>query len=203
MIDAANQNTSQSDYQRANAVLKAEGRVTPSLLQRRMGISYASALSLMTKLNRARPSAAAPADADLILDSCTFQRLLAIWSGLRGRKNIEIEDDELHAVLLGDGVSSTVTIRSAVGRASGENRACAAVHNAVGADEEIAQALYEARRLVVVVGAAPAKLMGREIKIILCELRRRVLQSCVISFGIQYLELTEDDTLCIAVIFSS
>jgi hypothetical protein len=202
MIDVASQDPSQSDYQRAEAILKAEGHVTPSLLQRRMHISYAFALPLVEALNLERPGAIVRADIDLNLKSGSLRLLQAILAGSYGSKDIGIADDELHALLFGDGVSSSVTIKTAVGESSGEDRAYRAFHNAVGAAGEIAQELYRSKRLIVIVSAAPATLMGREIKIICAELHRRVDQSCPISFGIQYWDSSEKDSLSVAFMFS-
>lgn len=202
MNDTSSENDFPSDYQRAKAILKAERRVTASLLQRRLGIGYGSASQLAAELSRAELGSAVRPGIDLIMNSRTFHLLLAIWDRPRGEGYIGIADDEFQALLTADGVSTTVTIISAVGQATGPHRASLAVRNAVGTSEEFAQAINGAKKLVVLVGAAPAALKGRELKIILCELRGHVDESCSISLGIQYLEPSEDDVLFVTVIFS-
>jgi DNA segregation ATPase FtsK/SpoIIIE-like protein len=191
MNDATTGSTFSSDYQRARAIQQAEGRVSASLLQRRLGIGYISALHLVSELNRKEPPSAI--DVRLALDSRTFYLLLAIYAGRRGDGDIGIDEDELEILLTGNWEATTVTVISAVGQAVGPDRACLAVHNAVGTSKEVAHAILRAKKLVVIVSAAPATLMGRELKIILRELRRHVGEFCSISLGIDSQAPSGDD----------
>lgn len=202
MNDTTQGNAFRLDYHRARTIFKAERTVTASLLQRRLGIRYSSALELAAELRRGQPGSAVRSDVALVLNSRTLYLLLEICRGPRGSSDIEITKDDFDALLTGGGASSKITIRSAVGESGGPDRARLAVYNAVGATEEIAHAFHGAKRLVVLVRAAPATLMGREIKIILSEFRRRVDESCSISLGIQHVAPSEDDTLCVTVISS-
>lgn len=179
-----------------------ERRVSASLLQRRLGIRHISAVRLVAELNRGQAAFAVQPDADLILNSRTLRLLLAICAGPSCDGDIGIAEDELQALLTADGVSTTVTIISAEGQATGPRRAFLAVHSAVASKNEIEQAIHGAKKIVVLVRAAPGTLMCRELKIIFRELRRRVEESCSISLGIHYLEPSEDDLMFVTVIFS-
>lgn len=190
------------DYHRTRAILKAERRVTASLLQRRLGIGYGAVSQLGAELGRGQPGSEVRAEVDLVLNCRTLYLLLKIWHRPRGSSDIVIAKDDLNSFLTGDGVYSKITIRSIVGKSSGLNRACLAVRNAVGVSQASPQALHVAKRLIVLVSAAPTTLMGREIKIILSEFRRRVDETCTISLGIHYLEPSKDDSLCVTVISS-
>ena len=200
MTDATPENAFPSDYQLAIAILQAEGRVSASLLQRRLGLGYMSALHLATELNRKLPGSAI--DVHLTLDSKTLHLLVAMCAGSYGDGDIGIAEEEFQALLTADGVSTTVTILSAVGHAAGPHRASLAARNAVATSKEFAQAIHEAKKFIVLVGAATATLMGRELKIIFRELRRRVDESCSISLGIHYIVPSEDDILFVTIIFS-
>ena len=199
MNDATIENAFPSDYQRARAISKAEGRVSASLLQRRLGIGYISALHLAAELNRTQPGSAI--DVHLALDSRTLHLLVAMCAGPYGPGDIGIEEGEFQALLTADGDSPTVTIISAVGHAAGPHRASLAVRNAVATSNDFSQAIHEARKIIVLVGAAAATLMGSELKIILRELRR-CGNDCSIGLGIHYMEPSENDFLSVTVIFS-
>ena len=200
-MNTASPNASPSDRQRAHAVLKAERRVTASLLQRRLGIGYIAASQLATELNQAQ--AGLPVRyLDLLLNSRTLRLIMAISAGPLNEGEIGIAEDEFHALLTGQGTSTTVAIRSAVGRAVGPARAALATRETLRPYDEFAQAIRGAHNLVVLVGAAPATLMGRELKIISRELRIHVGGSCSISLGVQCLEPSDDDPLFVTVIFS-
>ena len=201
MDDATRGNTWEFDYQRAEAVLKAEGRVSASLLQRRLGIGYISALHLALELNRTESGLAT--DVHLALDSRTLHLLITMCAAPCGDRDIGIAEEDFQALLTANGGSTTVTIRSAVGHADGPYRASLAVRNAVATNYEFAQAIHGAKKMAVLVGAAPATLMGRELKIIFHELRRCVDDSCSINLGIQYLDTSYDDILSVTIIFSS
>lgn len=200
MNNATRGSASRLDYRRARAIWQAEGRVSASLLQRRLGIGYISALHLASELNRTENGSAT--DVHLALDRRTLHLLIAMSAAPCGDRDIGIAEEDFQALLTADGVSTTVTIQSTAGHAGGPHRASIAVRNAVGANYELAQAIHGSKRLVVLVGAAPATLMGRELKIIFRELRRRVNDSCSINLGIRYLEPSEDDVLFVTVIFS-
>ena len=201
-MNTASPNASPSDRQRAQAVLKAERRVTASLLQRRLGIGYIAASQLATEINLAQ--AGLPVRyVDLLLNISTLRLLVAISGGPLNEADIGIAEDEFHALLTGQGASTTVAVRSAVGHAVGPERAALATLQALCAHDEFAQAILGAHKVVVFVGAAPATLVGRELKIISRELRSRVGESCSISLGVQCLEPSDDDPLFVAVIFSS
>ena len=201
MNDATTKNAFPSDYQCARAIRQAEGRVSASLLQRRLGIGYISALHLASELNRTESGSAT--DVHLALDSRTLHLLIAMCAAPCSDGDIGIAEEDFQALLTADGVSTTVTIRSAVGHAGGPHRASLAVRNAVSSNYEFAQAIHGAKKLVVLVGAAPVTLIGCELKIIFRELRRRVDESCSINLGIQYLETSHDDILFVTIIFSS
>ena len=89
-----------------------------------------------------------------------------------------------------------------MGHAGGPHRASLAVRNAVATSREFARVIHKAKKIIVLVGAAATTLIGRELKIIFRELRRRVDESCSINLGIHYLETSEDDILFVTVIFS-
>ena len=200
-MNTIRQSGSPSDLRRAQAVLKAERRVTASLLQRRLGIGYIAASQLATELEPAQ--AGLPVRyVDLLLNSRTLRLLMAISAGPLNEGEIGIAEDEFHALLTGQVASTTVAVRSAVGHAVGTERAALAIREALRPCDEFAPAIRGAHNLVVLVGAASATLMGRELKIISRELRIHVGESCSISLGVQCLEPSDDDPLFVAVIFS-
>jgi cell division GTPase FtsZ len=201
MNDATTEDALASDYQRALAICQAEGRVSASLLQRRLGIGYISALHLASKLNETENGSAT--DVHIALDSKTLHLLIAMCAAPCGDGDIRVEEEDFQALLTADGGSTTVAIRSAVGRAGGPHRASLAVRNAVATSKEFAQAIHEAKKIIVLVVAARATLMGRELKNISRELRRCVDESCPISLGVHYLERSDDDFLFVTIIFSS
>lgn len=202
MKSSTSRNVPLSDLQRAKAILKTERGVSASLLQRRLGIGYIAAARIVAELNEKRASVASRPIFDLSLNSHTLRLLLDIFAGTSSDGDIDIAKNELLSLLTPARPAGTVTILSAVGQATGPDRASLSIQRAVATDNGFAQAIQTAQKLIVVVHAVRATLMGYELKIICRELRSRVDQGCSISLGINYLQSPEDLALTVSIICS-
>ena len=92
MNDATTENALALDYQRARAILQAEGRVSASLIQRRLGIGYISALHLASELNGTKNGLAT--DVHLVLDSRTLHLLIAMCAAPCDGEYIGIAEED-------------------------------------------------------------------------------------------------------------
>jgi hypothetical protein len=203
MNDSTHYQSIHPDYEKGRAILLAERSISVSLLQRRLSIGYSSALQLMDELNRQKIGTDFATAMQVEADSDTLKLMQTIWGGEAQEWNgISVSEEDFRGLLIGCGSYEKVIIGSGVGQSTGPERARLATLSATDATSSHGIALNSARRLIVLVSAPADTLMGREIKVVLGELRRSVPDTCAVSLGIRYVKPIPEDLLRVAIIFS-